>query len=190
MCELRLPLVAWMDGELTASETAAVEEHVQACAECRQRVSECREASRGFAEYYGATSETASATNGPRRWPRWVGVAVAAAAAIVVGLLLYAREERQAPVAPRAATVATSPAVEVASEAAGPVQQAPRVAKRRVAAHRQAQREDWAMEQPAIQIALPADSMFPPGAVPEGAAYIANVSFAADGSIQSFRLRP
>jgi hypothetical protein len=46
------------------------------------------------------------------------------------------------------------------------------------------------MAEPAIQIAIPADAMFPHGAVPEGMTYIANLSLAADGSVQGFRLRP
>ncbi len=33
-----------------------------------------------------------------------------------------------------------------------------------------------------VQIAIPADAMFPPGAVPAGFSYITEVSFAPDGS--------
>jgi hypothetical protein len=46
------------------------------------------------------------------------------------------------------------------------------------------------MAGPAIRIAIPADEIFPPGAVPEGVAYIANLSLAADGSVQGLRLQP
>ena len=49
---------------------------------------------------------------------------------------------------------------------------------------------DWAMAEPAIQIAIPADAMFPPGAVPEGVTYIANVSLGGDGRVQGIRLQP
>jgi hypothetical protein len=49
-------------------------------------------------------------------------------------------------------------------------------------------KNDWAMTEPAIQIAIPADAMFPPGAVPEGVTYIANVSLGPDGSVQGIRL--
>jgi hypothetical protein len=44
------------------------------------------------------------------------------------------------------------------------------------------------MADPAVQIAIPADAMFPPGAVPEGVTYIANVSL-TDGSVQGIRLQ-
>ena len=45
------------------------------------------------------------------------------------------------------------------------------------------------MADPAIQIAIPADSMFPPGAVPEGVNFVASLSL-ADGSVQAIRLQP
>jgi len=51
-------------------------------------------------------------------------------------------------------------------------------------------KNDWAMAEPAIQIAIPADAMFPPGAVPQGINYIANVSLGADGTVQGIRLQP
>jgi hypothetical protein len=41
-----------------------------------------------------------------------------------------------------------------------------------------------------IQIAIPADEMFPPGAVPEGMHFVADVTIAADGSAEQLRLRP
>ena len=47
---------------------------------------------------------------------------------------------------------------------------------------------DWAMAEPAIQIAIPADAMFPPGAVPEGVTYIANVSLGPDGSVRGIQI--
>ena len=48
----------------------------------------------------------------------------------------------------------------------------------------------WTPAEPAIQIAIPAAAMFPPGAVPEGLTFIADVTIAADGSAQRLRLRP
>jgi hypothetical protein len=41
-----------------------------------------------------------------------------------------------------------------------------------------------------IQIAIPADEMFPPGAVPEGMHFVADLTIAADGSAERLRLRP
>ena len=48
----------------------------------------------------------------------------------------------------------------------------------------------WTPAEPAIQIAIPAAAMFPPGAVPDGLTFIADVTIAADGSAQRLRLRP
>jgi hypothetical protein len=49
---------------------------------------------------------------------------------------------------------------------------------------------EWAMAEPAIQIAIPADAMFPPGAVPEGVTYIANVSLGGSASVQGLGIQP
>ena len=190
MCNLNLPLVAWIDGELPESEATAVERHLLSCSDCRQSVSSYEGASRGFSIYYAAATRRNPATGSLHRVPRWVAVAAASAAAIVIALLLLPRAEKQSPATPEVAKVASP--IELGTHPTPPTP-APRVqqaAKRRVAHHRQPLHEDWAIAQPAIQIAIPADSMFPPGAVPEGVAYIASVSFAADGSVQGFRLHP
>jgi hypothetical protein len=52
------------------------------------------------------------------------------------------------------------------------------------------QTSNWLLPQPAIQVAIPAESIFPPGAVPEGINFTAVVSFGPDGSPQQIRLRP
>jgi hypothetical protein len=49
---------------------------------------------------------------------------------------------------------------------------------------------NWAPSAPAIQIAFPAEAIFPPGAVPQGFDFVADVSIAADGSAQQLNLRP
>jgi len=189
MCDINLRLVAWMDGELPADECATIEQHVQSCAECRQRVAAYRAASRDFAGYYSATTQSPLKSQPPRRLPRWVPMAVAAAAAAIVALLLLPRTEKQAVPAPQTAKVTAPVALEPTAQPPEQEQSPSVTAKRRPGPRRpHLVHEDWAIGQPAIQIAIPADSMFPPGAVPEGVAYIANVSFAADGSVQGFRL--
>ena len=45
-------------------------------------------------------------------------------------------------------------------------------------------------QEPAIQIAIPAEAVFPPGAVPEGVNFIGDINVAADGTVQQLRLRP
>jgi hypothetical protein len=54
----------------------------------------------------------------------------------------------------------------------------------------QGQSADWEAEEPAIQVAIPAEAMFPPGAVPEGMNFVADVSIGADGRVEQLRLRP
>jgi hypothetical protein len=49
---------------------------------------------------------------------------------------------------------------------------------------------DILAEEPVIRIAIPADEMFPPGAVPEGIRFAADLTIAADGSAGRLRLRP
>jgi hypothetical protein len=47
-------------------------------------------------------------------------------------------------------------------------------------------------EQPmdaAIEIAIPAEAMFPPGAMPNGVNFIADLRIAPDGSVKQVRLR-
>jgi hypothetical protein len=44
--------------------------------------------------------------------------------------------------------------------------------------------------EPAIEITIPSDAMFPPGAVPEGVSFVAEVILGADGSAERLRLQP
>jgi len=43
---------------------------------------------------------------------------------------------------------------------------------------------------PTIEIVIPADALFPPGTLPEGAGFVADLRLAADGSPASVALRP
>jgi anti-sigma factor RsiW len=189
MCDVNLRLVSWIDGELPEDEGATIERHVQSCAECRQRVAAYKAASRDFAGFYSVTTQPAPETKSPRKMPRWIPVAIAAAAAVVVTLVLLPRAQKQAAAPLQAAIISTPVTQEPTAEPVEQAQPTVAAAKRRPVPRRShLLHEDWAIGQPAIQIAIPADSVFPPGAVPEGVAYIANVSFAADGSVQGFRL--
>jgi anti-sigma factor RsiW len=184
MCDFSGRLIAWMDGELAENEATIVEQHVGACQQCRERVAAYQEVSRGFAAYYAATTRTATAAMTPhRKLPRWVPVLAGAAAAVVLLLALLPRPAKPVPVAPPVAVVRPPITPEPATNPLRPVQ------RRHVAARRKAPTANWAMADPAIQIAIPAEAMFPPGAVPEGITYIANLSL-TDGSVQGIRLQP
>jgi anti-sigma factor RsiW len=184
MCNSSGRLVAWMDGELAGDEAAAVERHVNTCAECRACVEEYEAASQGFAAYYDTTTQKTLAAEPHRKLPRWVPVAVAtAAAAVIVLLALLPRSAKQVP--PISQVAAAQPPITVQPA----VKPLPPVRRAHFAAHKKAPAANWAMAEPAIQIAIPADSMFPPGAVPEGVNFVANLSL-ADGSVQAIRLQP
>ena len=181
MCDFSGRLVAWMDRELGDNEAADVARHVRDCSECRRRVDAYAEVSRAFVAYFDA----AIGDGADRRLPRWVPVLLSGAAAAVLLLVFQTANIEQIPVQPRVADVA--PAVFVETETAPrPVKN---VRRRHVIAHRKPPNTYWALAEPSIQIAIPVEAMFPPGAVPEGITFIADLSVAADGSVQGLRLQ-
>jgi hypothetical protein len=185
MCDFSGRLIAWMDCELEANEAAVLGRHVRACAECRERVAAYEDVSRGFAAYCDVVLETAMVTKIHRKLPRWVPVVAGAAAvaAVVLVLALQPRSVKPIPVVSRVAEARPPIAPKTATNTPNPVQ------RRHAAAHRKTQTANWAVAEPAIQIAIPGDAMFPPGAVPEGVNFVANLSL-ADGSVQGLRLQP
>jgi hypothetical protein len=195
MCDFSSRLIAWMDRELPDNEAADVERHVRDCSECRGRVDDYEQVSRAFVAYCDAAMEKKTG----RRLPRWVPVLLsgAAAAAMVVIVfhpvfhpLFHPTTVKQMPVRPRVPDAA--PAMVVETETAE-TETAPmpvkRVHRRHVIAPMRTPNANWASAEPAIQIAIPVEAMFPPGAVPEGITFIADLSMAADGSVQGLRLQ-
>lgn len=199
MCEFSGKLIAWLDHELPAEEAVEVGRHLAICAECRSGV----EAYKRVSGEFDAFCDAAMASNARRGAPRWAAVASAAGAvAALVALLLAIPRTRVEPPAlhSRQAAVATSPAV-VAAEVPASVRPAiRRVHRRQAIAPVQIQDANAKPAQyqnaylppdgPMIQIAIPADEMFPPGAVPEGMHFVADLTIAADGSAERLRLRP
>ena len=187
MCDFSGRLVAWMDGELAENEAAAVKTHVPTCAECHERLAAYQKASLGFAAHYGAVTEEATAAKVHRRLPRWVPVLAGVAAVAAVFLLAFMpRSAKPIPVVPQVASASTPVALGPVTK---PLQKVQPVQRRHVAARRKAPSPNWAMAGPAVQIAIPVEAMFPPGAMPAGVNYIANVSL-TDGSVQGIRLQP
>jgi hypothetical protein len=180
MCDFSGRLVAWMDRELAGDEAAAVERHVRGCAACRRRVDTYEEVSRAFI----AHCDAAMGAKTRRRLQHWVPVLSSAAAAAVLLIVLQPASVKPIPVSPRVADA--SPAIVL--------QTAPmrvkRVYRPRRIAPTKTPNADWAFPEPAIQIALPVEAMFPPGAVPEGITIIADLSMGTDGSVQGLRLQP
>jgi hypothetical protein len=185
MCDFSGRLIAWMDCELEANEAAVLGRHVRACAECRERVAAYEDMTRGFAAYCDVVLETATVAKIHGKLPRWVPVVAGAAAVAVVVLVMASppRSVKPIPAVPRVAEARPPIALEIATNMPNSVQ------RRHAAAHRKTQASNWAVAEPAIQITIPGDAMFPPGAVPEGVNFVANLSL-ADGSVQGLRLQP
>lgn len=198
MCDFSGKLIAWLDGELPAEESSEVERHVEACLECRGDV----EAYKRVSSEFDAYCDEAIASNAHRVVARWVPAAAAAGAmAALAALFLTLPRTRVEPPAfhsPHVAVTA-SPAV-VAKVKPATIRPIQRVRRRQAVAPAQVQSDNATFAQnqdsyilpdePVIQIAIPADEMFPPGAVPEGMHFIADLTIAADGSAERLRLRP
>ena len=206
MCDFTEKLMAWVDKELSDNDTIAVGRHLQGCPECRERLDTYRQLSGTFDRYCDAYCDAVAASKPGRKLTRRVlaisgGVAVAAAVAMFFLLLPRWRVQ---PAAPSAAPVPTVTAVAKTLPPAHAAQPAPavirpvaRIARRRgaeqakqAAAQRPSEETSWLASEPAVEIAIPADAIFPPGAVPEGVGFTADVTIAPDGSARQVRLRP
>jgi hypothetical protein len=186
MCNHSGKLMAWLDRELGSDEMVELERHIDACSECRSRLESYKQASATFDTYCDAV---ASAKTHRERVPCWVPVltttAAVAIAATLVFVLLRARVEP--PTLPPAIRVQAPPPAAVVENVPAPSKP---VQRHRPAAPAAAQIANWQPTARAIQISIPAESMFPPGAIPRGVNFTADLSIAADGSAEQIRLRP
>jgi hypothetical protein len=198
MCDFSGKLIAWLDRELPADETAEMGRHLGACSECRSDVDTYKRVSSEIDAY----CDEAIASNVPRGVPRWVlVVSTAGAVAAVVALFLVWPRTRVKPPAfrPPQAAVVASPIIG-AKVMPAPINPIPRVHRQQVVMPVESQDANSSFEQsqdaytlpdgPVIQIAIPADEMFPPGAIPEGIHFAADLTIAPDGSAERLRLRP
>lgn len=202
MCDCSMKLVEWLDGELPEGEAAEVEQHLQACRECRDAVDQYRKVS-GMIRAYG---DAALAANEPERAvPNWAPL-LGAAASLLLLLALFVRTRIGRSPAPAptvsVASAPEAPSVPVAPEAIATVTPArkPHIVIHRkllnatVSANSRPQdashNAEWMPAGPAIEIAIPGDSVFPPGALPPGVGFVADVNIASDGSAQRVRLYP
>src|SRR6266566_650607 len=179
MCNYSAKLIAWLDHELPENEASDLEQHVQGCAECR-RLAGSYEATSDLFDGY---CEAVLASELPSKMPLWmpvaVGAAVTAAVLAILFLVFLPAQVEQIPARPPIA--ATPPAIVHSAEAL-PVQRSQR-RQRAIAPIQNPQHNEqtsWPTE-PAIQVTIPADAMFPPGAVPEGVNFVADINIAADG---------
>ena len=213
MCDYSGRLVAWLDREMQADEESEMERHVATCAECRNCAADLDRMSGAFEDYCEALAQTKVEHKAIRVAP----IFWAAAAAIVLAVMFrYPWGQVASPMQPPSMTavrkIDSSPSlpVEAAKNVRAPSEADHHAARRRAADRTgkgaaspgrcsgqgcaprkvQGQSANWVAEEPAIQIAIPAEVMFPPGAVPEGVSFVADVSIGADGRVEQFRLRP
>lgn len=187
MCDIEKKLLAWIDGELPTKEAGDVARHVEGCEHCRGRLTAFREVDQSFKVYCDALI----AIKAGRGVPRWIPALAGAVVAAVVLFLVFPRTRIAHPsaVTPTTATVSSvAPSrvsVPVAAEA--PPHKSNR---RRHVEPRRAQQEavSWRPAESAVQIAIPADAMFAPGALPRGMNFVAELSLAPDGSVRQVRL--
>ena len=202
MCEFSGKLIAWIDRELPADEAAEVEKHLETCAGCRDDVDAYERASAEFSAY---CDEVAAAEAHPGA-PRWVpAAAVAGVAASLAALFLLWPRPRVEPVtqalqhtvstegpslAASARFLVTPPNRKIREIHRGPTKPSVEAARFPQPPAPQHETAYLLPSEPVIQIAIPASEMLPPGAVPEGMNFVADLSIAADGSADGLRLRP
>jgi anti-sigma factor RsiW len=185
MCDVQAKLMAWLDRELSPEEASAVERHVESCEECRRWVATYGQVSEAFDAYCDAVM-TAKAR---RRVPRWVPVLASALVAASLMLLAFLLTRVEPPPIVAATAVSASVPNPVTPLSAEPAPRKATIRRHHAAPHVQERATEVQPMDTAIQIAIPAEAMFPPGAVPSGINFIADVRIAPDGSVQQIRLR-
>ena len=184
MCNYATKLIAWLDRELEPQEMVELAGHFRDCAECRINIAKYERVSQIFNEYCHAAM-----TGAPDQRRSLPILAAAAAILVLVATTAAVLRIRVQPPSPTAIVQpAQSPLV---SEPTTPPPNGMRTRRARPKPVR-TQAGNWPPlpPQPAVEVAIPADSMYPPGAVPAGVNFIADVSFAPDGSARQMRLRP
>lgn len=193
MCEFAARLVSWLDGELPDGEAAKVGQHLRTCGECQERVEKYRKVSGMVSAYCDAALAAKKFSGGAPGWAPVLG----AAASLAVLLVVFAHSRAgHTPAPPKAVMVASAP--EAAAPAVLPkktlalANQRPRRPEASVGSRTQneTRSSDWLASELAIEIAIPGEEVFPPGALPAGVGFVADISIAADGSAQRLRLHP
>jgi anti-sigma factor RsiW len=184
MCNLQPQLVAWLDHELPADQAAEVESHLQRCEVCRTERERYEQVSRTFDAYCDAVMAAKTHHGVPRWVPALSGTLLAITATVLLLTLHRPRTEPLRPVIRPSAMAA--PLKVLASESL------PRkvIHKRRPVPPPQARSARWLPAETAVQITIPVETMFAPGALPEGMNFIAELRIGPDGSVERLRLRP
>lgn len=183
MCDYDSNLIAWIDGELEPDVAQKVERHVRMCQSCSTNVGQYREVSQAFAAYWAAVPVRKSSF--PWRWTV-VAAGLAAAAAMILWMLPQPVEQlplpSPKPAQPPAMAFQTPP-----TSVPAPLK---RVHHQTVAKRDEIPSAAWTSLEPSIEIAIPADAIFAPGAVPPGFTFAADLSIGGDGSPRVLRVQP
>jgi Putative zinc-finger len=161
MCDFSGRLIAWLDHELPEAEAINVEWHVRQCAECRRAVDSYQQISSAFLDCYAAMSPKRA-----QHYRRWIAVAASAAAILVAAVIARPRPQPLPPMP----QVAHAPAIAFEKTPAHIVAMHPHHARASKPI-----RSQWVAPEPTVEVALPADALFPPGAVPAGFSFIADI---------------
>jgi anti-sigma factor RsiW len=185
MCDVQGKLIGWIDRELPADQTGEVERHVERCEECRRWVATYGQLGEAFDSYCDAVM----AAKAPRRVPGWMPVLAGAAVAASVMLLAFLRTRVEPPPILAPTVASASVPNPVTAPAAEPAPRKATMRRHRAAPRVQERGTEVQAMDTAIEIAIPAEAMFPPGAVPYGINFIAELRIAPDGSVKQVRLR-
>ena len=181
MCEFEKSLVAWIDGELEPDVALELERHLQICESCSAKAGLYRQVSRAFAVYCAAGPV-------PKGKPRlrWMtaGVAGLAAAAAMILWMLRLPVERLPLQVPK---TEHPPAIAFETVPPAPVKN---VHRQTIAKRNQVPEPSVTGLEPFVEIAIPADAIFAPGAVPPGVTFTAALGIGDDGSPRILRLQP
>jgi hypothetical protein len=190
MCDYCGKLIAWLDRELPADEAVEVQHHLRECVECGERLEKYRQVSSSINEYCIAVATTETHNSSRRLVPVLARVAAAVIVA-TLGISVVRTHLHSDPAAPALAAqpvwaprVMPSPAPKMVAATNKPVR------RQHMVRPRLPEAQNWMPPAPAIQVAISADAVFPPGAVPEGVSFTADVNIGPDGLAQQIRFRP
>lgn len=194
MCEFSRKLIALLDGELPADGAADVGRHLRVCAECRSELvvfEKLSSAVESYCEGVAAACEPRRRRHYGRQAVLCVGAATIAAVIALVATLSHPRKMHPdgGPVS-APAKVRTNMVEEAVNSADGPATHVKTIHRRVTAPPARAEETPQQAAEPVIQITIPADAVLPPGAVPAGVSYVADVRIPANGSAQPWLVWP
>lgn len=183
MCEYEAKLIAWLDDELDAGAAREIELHLDSCEICASQAAAYREISQAFAAYCDSSAVIVSRRT-RSRYIAWAALSTAAAAAAMLWML----GQPPATLPPLNLKIAEPPAMALVITPPAPHETIKRVHRAANTVAAAPGREINA--EPIVEIAIPADAIFPPGAFPTGLAFAADLSIGGDGSTETLRVRP